>query len=254
MLAGVLIVVSLGLLFLAGMYFRAEQDYLDTHVIEDSAFPFAKELHIVFISDIHNREINPKTLNKLKNVDVVIIGGDLVDKRTPLTRLKNNLEKLKQWKAPVYFIPGNNDHELEKASLLDVLDNHHIHVLSNSDHEVTFQSEGGFLLSGIDPYFMKPRRQAAYINDHINYQILCVHDPYVYHKMNQQDQKQFDLVLSGHTHGGQIRLFGLGPYTRGGWFESEKPPLLISEGYGTSLLPLRLGTRAELHSIIIKSS
>ncbi|MGP4077002.1 metallophosphoesterase [Halobacillus sp. K22] len=254
MLTGVIIVASMGLLFFAGMYLWAENDHLDEHVIKDPFFPYFRELHIVFISDIHNREINTQTLNKLKNVDVVIIGGDLVDKRTPLTRLKNNLNKLKQWKAPVYFIPGNNDHELEKANLLDVLDKYQIHVISNSDYVVTLPSDTEFVLSGIDPYFMKPRRQAAYIKEQINYQILCVHDPYVYQKMNHEDQKQFALVLSGHTHGGQIRLFGLGPYTRGGWFESEIPPLLISEGYGTSLLPLRLGTRAELHSITIKSS
>ncbi|KHE67158.1 hypothetical protein LD39_18965, partial [Halobacillus sp. BBL2006] len=86
------------------------------------------------------------------------------------------------------------------------------------------------------------------------YQILCVHDPYVYKQMNTVDQKRFDLVLAGHTHGGQIRFLGVGPYTRGGWFSNDGIPFLISEGYGTSLMPLRLGTKAECHLITIRKS
>lgn len=60
------------------------------------------------------------------------------------------------------------------------------------------------------------------------------------------------VVLSGHTHGGQVDLFGLhvtpegsGPYLEG-WYRSEAPPLYVSRGIGTSVIPLRIGARPEV--------
>jgi predicted MPP superfamily phosphohydrolase len=62
------------------------------------------------------------------------------------------------------------------------------------------------------------------------------------------------LVLSGHTHGGQVNLFGWTPFLPGGsgayvrgWFrEPGKPPLYVCCGIGTSMLPVRLGARPEV--------
>lgn len=206
-------------------------------------------IKIFFISDIHNRKVREKSIENIEQVDVVIIGGDLVDKRTPHQRLLDNLQLLRKWNAPIFFIPGNNDHELTSGSIIDVLENNGVKTLSNEDEYVKLKQNKGFVLSGLDPYFMKPNRKSAQIKDDDILQILCVHDPFVYQRMNQEDRERFDLVLAGHTHGGQIRIFGLGPYERGGWLNDEDQPLLVSEGYGTSLLPLRLGTRAESHLI-----
>lgn len=66
-----------------------------------------------------------------------------------------------------------------------------------------------------------------------------------------------DLVLSGHTHGGQVQLAGWAPVTpRGsgryleGWYgdhaEDGVPPMYVSRGVGTSGIPVRLGSRPEL--------
>lgn len=209
-------------------------------------------IKLFFISDIHNRQIRSKTIENIDKVDVVIIGGDLVDKRTSHHRLLENLQLLKKWNAPIFFIPGNNDHELRSGSIIEVLESNGVKTLSNEDEFVKLEGNRGFVLSGLDPYFMKPSRSAAQINDSKLLQVLCVHDPFVYQRMNKEDQERFDLVLAGHTHGGQIRIFGLGPYERGGWLNDEDQPLLVSEGYGTSLVPLRLGTRAECHVIHLR--
>jgi predicted MPP superfamily phosphohydrolase len=66
--------------------------------------------------------------------------------------------------------------------------------------------------------------------------------------------KAFDLCLSGHTHGGQITLFGwaFGPLPPGsgpfvaGQYETAACPLYVSRGLGTSVLPLRLFARPEI--------
>ncbi|UOQ42682.1 metallophosphoesterase family protein [Halobacillus salinarum] len=236
-------------LLLMYMYFKARGNYIDKHEIYHHA---SKRLNIFFISDVHNRVINEKMLRRVEdNVDVVIVGGDLVDKRVPLHRLITNVKRLKRWGAPVYFIPGNNDHELTEARIVDVLKNESVHVLSNQDVKLSFDDRLPCTLSGVDPYYLTSRRHASYIHDTKDFHLLVVHDPYVFQKMNKEDRDRFSLVLTGHTHGGQIRLFGFGPYTRGGWFTKEDYTLLISEGYGTSAVPLRLSTRAECHMIYL---
>lgn len=60
------------------------------------------------------------------------------------------------------------------------------------------------------------------------------------------------MILSGHTHGGQIVLFGnvfftplgSGSYVKG-WYENEHSRMFVSKGIGTSALPIRFGARAE---------
>jgi len=64
----------------------------------------------------------------------------------------------------------------------------------------------------------------------------------------------FDLVLAGHTHGGQVRLPGIGapwlPFDSAGldagWFERRGTRLYVSRGIGTSILPIRFLCRPEL--------
>ena len=60
-------------------------------------------------------------------------------------------------------------------------------------------------------------------------------------------------MLSGHTHGGQITFLGIVPFKPQGsgrylkgWYKDSDPKMYISKGIGTSVLPIRLGARAEM--------
>ena len=62
-----------------------------------------------------------------------------------------------------------------------------------------------------------------------------------------------DLVLSSHTHGGQITFLGFAPFKpRGsgkylkGWYKQSEPKMYVSKGIGTSIFPIRFGARAEI--------
>lgn len=245
-------IIGIGVTLLLYMLFKSQHDHIRTHLVQDSHFPSNIPLTLFFISDIHNRIIKDGTLSQVKSVDLVIIGGDLVDKRTSIDRLKTNLGKLSRFQVPIYFVPGNNDHELKERELLEVLKEFSIQVLSNEDDFLKLKGGSSLVLSGMDPYFLRPRHTMAQIHDSDCFQILCVHDPFVYERMNKKDQKRFHLVLSGHTHGGQIRFMGFGPYKSGGFRTYGSRYLLISEGYGTSVWPLRLGTTAECHILTIQ--
>jgi predicted MPP superfamily phosphohydrolase len=65
-----------------------------------------------------------------------------------------------------------------------------------------------------------------------------------------------DLVLSGHTHGGQVAPGGFALLTPpgsgryvAGWYRDDGPPLFVSRGIGTSTVPIRLGSAPELACI-----
>lgn len=69
----------------------------------------------------------------------------------------------------------------------------------------------------------------------------------------QKSNLNIDLVLSGHTHGGQITFFGFVPFKPQGsgkylkgWYKESDPKMYISKGIGTSILPIRFGARAEM--------
>ena len=66
------------------------------------------------------------------------------------------------------------------------------------------------------------------------------------------------MVLSGHTHGGQITFLGIAPFKPQGsgkylkgWYKKSGPKMYISKGIGTSILPIRFGARAEMVQIDI---
>jgi predicted MPP superfamily phosphohydrolase len=69
---------------------------------------------------------------------------------------------------------------------------------------------------------------------------------------------RFDLIVSGHTHGGQLALFGWAPFTPAGSgrfvsgeYVTPLGRLYVTRGLGTSLLPIRLGSRPELVFITV---
>src|SRR3954447_7660061 len=79
-------------------------------MFEDFPDSFGK-VSIFFISDIHKRLISDEVITEVTGKsDIVVIGGDLTEKKVPFERVKKNLEKLKKL-GPVYFVWGNNDYE-----------------------------------------------------------------------------------------------------------------------------------------------
>ena len=86
----------------------------------------------------------------------------------------------------------------------------------------------------------------------INMRTINIRDTYsiVFRKV-EQVYFILSLMLAGHTHGGQIRIGKLGLLEKGSFQIDGGRAKLISNGYGTSTLPLRLGARPECHIIKI---
>jgi uncharacterized protein len=235
------------------MYKEAFTDRVVYHKLEFSTFPKSfNEVNLFFISDIHRRQISESIIAKVKGkVDVVIIGGDLAEKGVPLERVKENILKLKKL-GPVLFVWGNNDYELDVPLLDAMLLNLGVKVLVNSS--VLFESgeSDRLYILGIDDLhtYREDIDAALSETDERSFKILVSHNPEIRRRI--RPEHGISLLLSGHTHGGQIHILGFSPYEKGKLYQDQEMTMLISNGYGTTGIPLRLGAKAETHLLTIR--
>lgn len=229
----------------------AKKDLLNIVELAFEDFPCKERVSLFFISDVHRRLINDSLIQLAHGkVDFVLIGGDLTESGVPFERVRENLRKLKGL-GPVYFIWGNNDYETDTHELDALFVELGIKVLADEGVILESRDGGRINLLGIDFYEREEReegfRKVMRDADEEAFRILASHTPSIDEVIQREDGIR--LVLSGHTHGGQIRLFGLGPYHHGGIHRAGETTVFTSNGYGTSGVPLRLGAKPEVHII-----
>ncbi|CAM3440754.1 metallophosphoesterase [Cytobacillus oceanisediminis] len=212
------------------------------------------EVKLFFISDIHRRLISEKIIDEVKGkkTDLVIIGGDLMEKGVPFERVKKNVLMLMEI-APVYFVWGNNDYEVDFHQLDALLLECGVKILDNT--ALSFESQKGdrFVLIGTDDLSKDRERLDLALEDAGTggFRVLVSHDPRIAKQIKKEHN--IHLVLSGHTHGGQIHILGYSPYEKGRIKKLPETTILISNGFGTTGVPLRLGAKAETHFITLKN-
>lgn len=224
------------------MWRNAFKETLKHHTVElETKKPFSP-FQMLFISDIHRRTLKEDLIDF--PVDLVIIGGDLAEKGVPLHRIDHNLKILSKI-APVYFVWGNNDREVGEAQLRQLLHKHHITVVENES--ISLFGEPHLKLVGIDYFgFVENGFEKAFSQVSPEDTVIFVsHTPFVFNRI--KEKYKVNLLLGGHTHGGQIRVGPFGVYEKGAITEKNGKVELISNGFGTTHLPFRLGAEAEFH-------
>ncbi len=227
---------------------------------------FPGVLNAVQISDLHMDKIDAfmagvgDKVNSLK-ADFIFITGDLVEKPSYLPACLEWISGLKCGQD-IFFVPGNWDHwsgTWEKGLARD-LEKIGVRTLDNSGVMISWAG-GKFYLLGIDdtaPGLARPRK--AFKNQQPGICTIALsHVPII---VNRLDKYRCDLVLSGHTHGGQIRLpFFDAPFTppRSGRFQEGiyrigEKILYVNRGIGTSVIPARVLCPPEITHISIEGS
>lgn len=226
----------------------------------------SREYTLAVCSDLHNRK-GDNIISALAeiNPDLILIPGDLMhnlDYADSLTRSKNGLKFLRRAAliAPTFYSLGNHEHEAHRlckkwinqtgARLLD-------------DEAVKF---GEFGICGISPRGIctrfgktpKPDIKApAKLEKLRGFRIALSHHPEHYEPYLRE--RNIDLVISGHAHGGQWNFFGHGIFAPGqGLFPKYTSGLydgrlFVSRGLTNTAFPIpRWGNPPELATIIIK--
>ncbi|WP_349410803.1 metallophosphoesterase [Pseudalkalibacillus sp. SCS-8] len=243
----IIVVVLSAITMFLYMWFEAHRNVVKKQDIYLDRFPESfNGLKVFFISDIHTRQIDNRLLDQVdEEVDLVIIGGDLIEKGVPFDRVSENLNQLSKL-APIYFVWGNNDYEVDFRKLDVLLREKGVSILDNTCARFDTEEDRLYLLGVDDPTMDRDRLDLALQDvDEDGYKILVSHNPAIIHKIKKEDDIGF--VLSGHTHGGQIRFFKWGIAARGGLFDKGVTKLFISNGYGYTALPLRLCAPSEAH-------
>jgi uncharacterized protein len=227
--------------------------------------PSGTTLKIVQISDLHIKQVDQfyravaDRVNQLQP-DVVLLTGDIVDRDYTLPILEAFLTRLDP-KPAKYAILGNWEHysAVDLNALTAVYAQFNCPLLINAS--VIHRHQGHtLLLTGLDDTVEGQPNLAqalAGVTPQPNHLILA-HAPDqrdLFTAAEQQLLAQFQpqLILSGHTHGGQVTFLGWSPilpqgsgvYNRG-WYTDRAPQLYVSRGLGGSSIRARLGAVPEI--------
>ncbi|MFC4808458.1 metallophosphoesterase [Paenibacillus sp. GCM10023250] len=268
-------VAAFGLLALGHMVRASYRYKLDVQEAAFERLPQAFDgTALLFISDVHRRVIPNRLIDaflQAGGADLVLIGGDLREKKVPDARIRENLRRLSRI-APMYMVHGNHDYDEDIRPFEVLLEEERVRLLAN-ESVVLEQKDGSRIrLAGVDDPRTDHERPDLALADMEDgrgnlFTILLSHDPIIAKRL--KGDEYIDLVLSGHTHGGQVALPVIGPLWRGegdsgywrGWFEFDRPSkgvpkmrLFVSCGFGTSRLPIRLLTEPQMHRLILRSS
>jgi len=241
-----------------GEQFFIEQKriYLDTDPLLDN------HLKILQISDLHLQSVSyqletlAKDINKMQP-HLIAITGDSID-ASKNHYVLNDFLQLIDATIPKVAILGNWEYwsGLSFEDLTDIYQKHNCQLLVNQNKRFEFKGKT-VSVTGIDDYIGGNPDFAAALKEHqpADYHIVLNHCP-VYSdtiaKM-QEGHTKVDLILSGHTHGGQLNIFGFVPFKPWGsgkylkgMYDQDNTRIYVSKGIGTTKIPIRFGARSEV--------
>jgi predicted MPP superfamily phosphohydrolase len=221
---------------------------------------------IVQLSDIHHSPFTSReqieravaTANRLKP-DVVALTGDYVSKErayaAPCAELLGTLRA----RHGVFAVLGNHDHWTDAALITDLFRAEGMTMLVNQG--MRFEKNGAaFWLAGVDDTMVGledlPLALAGSRDD--EFKLLLAHNPII---LRRAARAGVDLVLSGHTHGGQVRLrserSASGRPRRRllkGLARQGETQIYVTRGLGTVVLPVRFGCPPEVSLLELRTA
>ena len=209
--------------------------------------PALHGLRIGLITDLHHSELVPRedveaaaNLIMAERPDLIVLGGDYIT-RGNRSFITPCVEALGNLKAPegVFAVLGNHDDDRHMPAALEgrgftVLRDERTRIVINHEH---------FEIAGLDFWTRRPRDIARALQGAEPPVMLIAHDP---RRIREAAELDIGLVLSGHTHGGQVVLPFVGAFAArrfpivAGTARRENTTIFVSRGVGTVFVPYRL--------------
>lgn len=264
----------LTIMIIDGNRFRIVRYHLSSHKIK-------KKHHYVVLSDLHNKSYGKKNERLLKAIDrlapeAILIAGDMLTSKPEKSYevARNLLEELAK-KYPIYYGMGNHETRLFLYPEVygDMGENYESDL---NKMQVTFirnesrECEDNIRITGLDmariyyKRFKKVPMESDYLPQTLGksvtdkYEILLAHNPDYFEEYAEWGA---DLVLSGHVHGGMMRLpffggvvspaFKFFPKYDGGLFKQGESIMILSRGLGMHTIPVRIFNPGELISLTL---
>ena len=244
-----------------------------------------EKIKIVQLSDLHSKEFGKENNKLLKKIskekpDLILLTGDIIDcSSKKYMEIINFISKISM-KIPTYYIPGNHETRAVKyEEIIIKLRENNVNVLLDEIRTITIKGNKINILGLVEEqgsaeaYMKRAKGNFQYKDYSMIFKkfdklsgiklVLC-HYPENFKAIGDKSyyKYEFDLMFSGHAHGGQFRLPFVGglyapgqgilpKYTAGVHSEASKK-LIINRGLGNSGFPLRLFNRPEIVTVTIE--
>lgn len=237
------------------------------------------EKKIIFLSDMHNHvyeENNKSLVDIIKNIgpDIILIGGDMLIGKDnvdyqPAFDFVKQLPEI----CSVYYANGNHEQRMKEIpenytasyeAYKNGLVERGVHFLENESKLIEWEGKK-LKITGLEiplrcyTHFHKENLFVSELTERIGekdadvYEILLAHNPSY---MKQYLERGADLILSGHLHGGIVRIPGIAgaispsfeilPRYSGDLYHKDAADIIVSKGLGTHTINIRLFNPAEV--------
>ena len=248
---------------------------INTYTISSPRLPENFDgFRIAHLSDIHNAE-NADLLPLLQQTqpDIIVITGDFIDSGDTRVDIALAFAREAMGIAPCYYVTGNHEARIpvEYQQLKAGMEAAGVIVLENAKTRISLEGQAITVIGVDDPSYETEYpigNSVGVIQKHLDmlqsdgdgFTLLLSHRPELFEIYVDCG---IDLTLSGHAHGGQVRLpflggivapgQGLFPEYDAGLFEEGNCRMIVSRGIGSSSFPFRFNNRPEIVLIELKN-
>ena len=252
------------------------------HTIVSSKIPESFDgFKILHLSDLHNNRLlcrDDRLFHRIKELapDIMVITGDIVDSFAPQLEIVYDFAAKIAKICDVYYIPGNHEARiLQRDILFRQLKNAGVKLLFDSREGIIRNNDRITITGLMDPKFEQKKtirripdnmhvtlklRELPPLEDNL-FNILLSHRP---EHFAIYANYYYDLIMTGHAHGGQWRFpvigavfspgQGLFPAYTSGVYRTNESCMVVSRGLGNTKLPLRINNPFELALVTLRSS
>lgn len=283
-----LLVLVLTVMIYTGVSFLLSANKITVEQYRYESDKIDQPVTIISLADLHSHSFGKNNKRLIREVekqkpDIICIVGDAInyydEEDTYITSLIRQLMRI----APVYFSPGNheismfNNHryinlkqDIEQAGAL-YLDQTYLDItVKNQKIRIGGLYDYAYNYAGVTSEQYRQKSSYLFLKDYEEtdiFKLMLTHRPESFLDQEEDARWQIDLVLSGHEHGGQIRLPFIGalysshmggvwlPNFVSGYQVMNGIPMVISRGLGTykgKNVPLRFNNIPEITKIELK--